>query len=75
MNLDCDSVRLKLSLYMEKELEPFLRKRIERHLRDCTACQSELETLTNTVNIIKNIKASPLPRDYSKIWRSLNGLQ
>jgi len=56
---------------MEKDLEPFFRKLIERHLGNCTICQSELTTLTNAVNIIRNVKAPPLPRDYSKIANTM----
>jgi len=65
--LNCEHVCYKLFLYMEKELEPFLAKRIERHLKNCIACQKEFDTLAHTLRIIKSVKAPPLPRDYSKI--------
>lgn len=72
--MKCESVRLNLSLYIEEELEPLVRKQIERHLRNCYSCQSELMTLANTVKIIRKVEAAQPPRDYSKIWRrSING--
>lgn len=65
--MKCEYVQRRLFLYLGKELEPFLSKRIERHLKECPICRNELNALIKTVKLINSISAPPLPRDYSKL--------
>ncbi|GBF32957.1 hypothetical protein DCCM_2054 [Desulfocucumis palustris] len=65
--MNCREVLLKLNPYLEKELDIFTNKQVEKHLDNCPVCQNEFKTLARTLRIIKAVKAPPMPRDYSKI--------
>lgn len=65
--MNCAEVSQLSDLYIRKELEPFTRKQIEKHLESCFICQNEIRTLNQTLKIINSVKVPPLPRDYSKI--------
>jgi anti-sigma factor RsiW len=55
----------KLSEYIDGELDHATCEEIEKHAKSCVACFSCMETLKKTVNLCKNVKDQPVPRDFS----------
>lgn len=53
-----------LSTYLDDELTSSQRKRVERHLNTCAACQRELETLRQTAHLLQRTPAIKVPRSF-----------
>lgn len=47
--MHCDKIRIKLSAYLDNELESEISRRVEEHLAECSGCRKELKTL-KTIN-------------------------
>ncbi|MBW1848117.1 MAG: zf-HC2 domain-containing protein [Deltaproteobacteria bacterium] len=47
--MHCDEIRIKLSAYLDNELEAEISWRVEEHLAECCGCRKELKTL-KTIN-------------------------
>lgn len=47
--MHCDEIRIKLSAYLDNELESEISGRVEEHLAECSGCRKELKTL-KTIN-------------------------
>ena len=62
---DCLAMFEKLSAYIDNELDPVTCKDIEKHAAGCTACQSCLETLKQTVALCKEIPDQSPPQAFS----------
>ena len=54
-----------LSIYIDGELPPDDRARIEEHLAECADCTWELETLRQTVNLMGQLPKVPVPRAFT----------
>ncbi|MEW5899108.1 MAG: zf-HC2 domain-containing protein [Bacillota bacterium] len=67
--MKCEEVSQLLSLYLDNELDELQRKKIDRHLHQCSSCNYDLATLARTVRIIKAVAAVEPPRDYCGIPR------
>jgi anti-sigma factor RsiW len=56
------------SAYMEHELAPDAERELEAHLGDCSACQSQLESLSqtvqHTVEILAKVPRAAAPPDF-----------
>ena len=48
-------IRARLSDYLERDLNPEDRSRIERHLEACAPCGSELRELRATVSLLRRL--------------------
>jgi hypothetical protein len=54
-----------LSAYIDGELAPRERTRVEQHLRECQACAENLRTLRETVALLKELPVIPAPRSFA----------
>jgi len=54
-----------LSAYLDGELTPRDKARVERHLRECATCAEELRTLRWTVGLMKEVPSVPVPRPFT----------
>lgn len=54
-----------LSAYIDGELSPKERARVEKHLRDCQACTQNLATLRQTVALVGELPQVPAPRSFA----------
>ena len=59
-------MRRELVDYMEGDLTPELRARIERHLHGCTHCAAVYDGVRNVVRLIGCEDAMELPRGFSQ---------
>ncbi|MCG9127372.1 zf-HC2 domain-containing protein [Candidatus Poribacteria bacterium] len=58
---ECKSIQASLSAYIDKELAYWKKIRIQRHLKHCSGCKSQvksIEHIDNTLRLIEPIKAS-----------------
>jgi anti-sigma factor RsiW len=54
-----------LSAYIDGELSPRLRRKVERHLDACADCRRELESLRATVTLMRRMPVLAPPRDFT----------
>ena len=54
-----------LSAYMDGELRPAERARLERHLAGCADCRRDLEALRGTVALLRRAPLKPVPRSFA----------
>jgi len=55
----------RLSAYLDDELSPQERERVDRHLAACAECRWDLETLRQTVQWVQELPSVPLPRVFT----------
>ncbi|MHB0858098.1 MAG: anti-sigma factor family protein [Anaerolineae bacterium] len=53
-----------LSAFLDGELSGRDRARVQRHLQGCATCQSEVESLRETVAQLRSLPLRPLPRSF-----------
>lgn len=82
MVLNCEHVWREISSYIENDLDPELRARIEDHLAHCRHCAAVLDSTRNILYLIADERTFELPagfseRLHSRIQRELaeNGSQ
>jgi|GEM_PF-658421 len=54
-----------LSAYIDGELTPRERTRVEQHLKECPACAEDLRTLRQTVALLRELPVIPAPRSFA----------
>lgn len=54
-----------LSAYMDGELSPADRARVEEHLQRCKSCTQNLRTLQHTVRLVRELPAMSAPRSFA----------
>jgi anti-sigma factor RsiW len=57
----CEQARSLMSDYVDGELEPAERKRLERHVRFCDRCHIVLGNLRQTLGRLRTLQASDPP--------------
>ncbi len=66
VEIDCYQVRGELSDYLEGDLTPKLRLRIEEHLQTCDHCRAVYDGLRNIVRLLGDEEAIDLPEGFSR---------
>ena len=66
IEIDCYQVRRALSDYLEGDLTPQLRLRIEEHLQTCDHCRAVYDGLRNIVRLLGDEEAIELPEGFSQ---------
>lgn len=54
-----------LSAYIDGELTAAERSRVERHLAACADCRRDVETLQETVALLRRVPLKPVPRSFA----------
>ena len=62
---DCRKVQGRLSEYIDGYLAPEERLRVERHLKVCPMCRSELDSLRGTVELLRAVPSVAPPRSFA----------
>ena len=62
---ECQIVQGQLSPYIDEQLKPADRERVESHLEGCRACLGELESLRATVNLLRRVAMVSPPRSFA----------
>ncbi len=66
MRIDCQHVWQYISAYIDGELDPDLRERIERHLETCEICSAVLDSTRNVIVLVADDRVFELPAGFSK---------
>jgi hypothetical protein len=68
----CDKIKILLSAYLDGELNPSETKKVEQHLKECKACQLDLEKLKSYLQISKEVPSLRAPVEIGEaIWESV----
>jgi predicted anti-sigma-YlaC factor YlaD len=62
---ECQIVKGRLSPYIDEQLNPADKERVEGHLAGCRACLEELESLRATVNLLHRVATVAPPRSFA----------
>lgn len=65
--MKCERVRMRLSAYMDGELDTELGREIAGHLKQCRECQEELEELSGVDLLVREMPRCFLSADFSKV--------
>ena len=76
LEITCRQVWREISNYLEEDISPELRARLERHFDGCSHCRAIMNGARNTITLVANGKALELPayvsrRLYSRFTESL----
>jgi hypothetical protein len=66
VEISCVEVAQEISNFVDDEVEPELKARMERHFRNCTHCTAVLEGTRNTVRLLTDGDWYPLPEGFGK---------
>lgn len=64
--MKCENVQIKLSAYMDGELDPGLHEEISGHLMQCPACREELDELSGVDTLIRDLPQISLSDEFAK---------
>lgn len=65
MRIDCKHVWQYISAYIDGEVDPELRARIERHLETCEICSAVLDSTRNVIVLVADDRVFELPAGFS----------
>lgn len=65
MQLTCADVRRELSNYMDDEVTPQLRARIEAHVAFCGGCRAVYDGVRNVIRLVAGNEVIELPAGFS----------
>ena len=66
VEISCLKVWRQISNYIDSDISPDLRARLERHFKACKHCTAILEGTANTVRLIGDGEAFELPTGFSQ---------
>lgn len=67
--LQCRQLLKHLSGYLDKELDPALRRQLESHMQGCRPCMAFISTLRKTVAVLKRQPAAAPSARLKRGWR------
>jgi anti-sigma factor RsiW len=72
MKMDCDNLGPKLSAYLDGELPDKERLELEHHLEGCSRCQSSLEELRQTGDVLKSAHSETVGQvNLEGVWEEI----
>ncbi len=73
LEISCRHVIDEISNYVDGEIDPELRARIEAHLAICDHCTAILDGTRNVIRIAGDDRVFPVPQDFGKnLYRKLD---
>ena len=66
IEISCREVWLEISNYVDQDVEPELRARMEAHFKECAHCKAILDGTQNVVKLIADGVEYPVPKGFSK---------
>ena len=72
MQISCREVRKELARYMEDDISPALRERIERHFLKCDGCFAIYDGLRKVIRLVNSTEMIELPQGFSvRLYRRI----
>jgi predicted anti-sigma-YlaC factor YlaD len=70
--ITCAQVRSELSNYIDEEVTPELRARIEEHVSSCPGCRAVYDGVRNVLSLVSSTDFIELPRGFSaRLYRRI----
>ena len=66
IEISCREVWLEISNYIDSDVEPELRARMEAHFKECAHCTAILDGTRNVVKLVADGVEYPVPEGFSK---------
>ena len=66
IEISCREVWLEISNYIDSDVEPELRARMEAHFKVCAHCTAILDGTRNVVKLVADGVEYPVPEGFSK---------
>ena len=66
MQLTCAEVRNELSNYLENDVTPELRRRLEAHVLGCPGCRAVYDGVRNVITLVRGDEVIELPAGFSR---------
>lgn len=66
MEVSCHEIWREISNYLDNEVDPKLRERMERHFANCRHCAALVDSTHNVLVLIGDNRAFALPLDFGK---------
>jgi predicted anti-sigma-YlaC factor YlaD len=63
--ITCEQVQREVSNYMEDDMTPELRRRVEDHVRTCGGCKAIYDGVRNVIALVGNQGVIELPQGFS----------
>jgi predicted anti-sigma-YlaC factor YlaD len=74
LEISCVEVRRELSNYIEEDVKPALRDRIDVHVNRCGGCRAVYDGVRNVIRLCSGGEVLELPTGFSlRLYRRLNG--
>ena len=70
VEISCVEVWREISNYLEGDVEPELRRRMEEHFRGCEHCTAILDGARNVIRLVGDGKTFDLPTGFSERLRA-----
>jgi predicted anti-sigma-YlaC factor YlaD len=69
IEISCEHVWREISNYLEGDVDPELRARMEAHFKVCSHCTAVLDGARNVIQLVADGQAFDLPRGFSERLR------
>jgi anti-sigma factor RsiW len=66
IEISCEHVWREISSYIDQEIDPALRARMEEHFKHCAHCSAVLDGARNMVRLVGDDYAFDLPKGFSE---------
>ena len=66
IEISCVEVWREISNYLDEEISPEMRERMEAHFKACAHCTAVLDGTRNVVGLVGDGRVFPLPDGFSK---------
>jgi anti-sigma factor RsiW len=66
MEISCHKIWREISNYLDHDVEPAVRERMERHFANCRHCAALIDSTHNVLVLIGDDRAFAVPADFSK---------
>ncbi len=66
MQISCHEIWREISNYLDDDVDPALRQRMERHFANCRHCAALVDSTHNLLVLIGDHRAFAVPLDFSK---------
>jgi hypothetical protein len=72
LEISCREVLREISNFIDKEVDPELRARMEAHFQNCHHCTAILDGAKNVITLVGDGRTFTLPADFSRnLYRKL----
>jgi len=64
--MNCQKIKKLLNPYIDKTLDADMSKQVDEHLKSCSACNKEYQSLKEIITSLNSLSTQPAPADFTK---------